>query len=140
MSEIKAALSRLEAQKEQATTLKRSLNEYNKLIRTQHDLSLPCHAFFTTNIVLDPIIGAALEYSKLKLGGNSKAWIRGCSNEIGRLARAVHPQIMTGSNTIHFIHPSLKPADRTATYLRIVANYRPQKEGPFHVRFTVGGS
>ena len=140
MSEIKATLSRLEAQRTQATTLKRSLDEYDNVIRTQNNLNLPCHAFFTANAVLDPITGAALEYPKLKLGDNAKAWIRGCSNEIGRLARGVHPQMMTGSNTIHFIHPSQKPPDRTATYLRIVANYRPQKEDPFRVRFTVGGN
>ena len=126
MSEIKTTLSRLEVQREQGTTLKRSLDEYDNLIRTQNDLNLPCHAFFTANAVLDPITGSALEYSKLKLGENAKAWIHGCSNEIGRLARGVHPQIMTGSNTIHFVHPSQKPPDRTATYLHIVANYRPQ--------------
>ena len=45
MSEIKATLSRLEAQKEQTTTLKRSLDEYDNLIRTQKDLNLHCHAF-----------------------------------------------------------------------------------------------
>ena len=63
MSEIKATLSRFEAQKEQATTQKGSLNEYNNLIRTRHDLTLSCHAFFTANNVLDPVIGATLEYS-----------------------------------------------------------------------------
>ena len=68
MSEIKATLSRLEGQKEQATTLKQSLDEYSNLIRTQHDLNLYCCAFFTANSVLDPVIGAALEYPKLKLG------------------------------------------------------------------------
>ena len=48
--------------------------------------------------------------------------------------------MMTGSNTIHFIPPSQKLADRTATYLRVVANPRPRKEDPFRVRFTVGGN
>ena len=48
--------------------------------------------------------------------------------------------MMTGSNTIHFIHPSQKLANRTATYLRIVANYRPQKKDPYRIRFTVGGN
>ena len=68
MSEIKAVLSCLETQKEQATTLKRSLDEYNTLDRTQHDLNLSCHAFLTANVVLDPFTGDALEYPKLKLG------------------------------------------------------------------------
>ena len=48
--------------------------------------------------------------------------------------------MMTGSNTIHFIHSSQKPANRTATYLRIVSSYRPQKEDPYRIRFTVGGN
>ena len=45
MSEIQAALSRLKAQIEQDTTLKCSLDEYNNLIRTQHDLTLSYHDF-----------------------------------------------------------------------------------------------
>ena len=36
-----------------------------------------------------------------------------------------------------FYSPFTKTARRTTTYLRIVANYRPQKEDPYHVRFTV---
>ena len=48
--------------------------------------------------------------------------------------------MMTGSNTIHFIHSSQKPANRTVTYLRIVSRYRPQKEDPYRIRFTVGGN
>ena len=74
------------------------------------------------------------------MGGKAKEWIRGCSKEIGRLTRGVHLRMMTGSNTIHFIHPSQKPANRTANYLRIVANYRPQKEDPYRIRFTVDGN
>ena len=88
--------------------------------------------FLPSHTVLDPIItGAAFEYPKLKLGKNAKAWIRGCSNEIGRLTPSVHPQTMTGSNIIHFIHPSQNPPDRTTTYLSIVANCRPQKNTLF---------
>ena len=45
MSEIKAILSRLEAQREQTTSLKRSLDEHDNLIRTQKYLNLPCRAF-----------------------------------------------------------------------------------------------
>ena len=81
-----------------------------------------------------------MEYSQLKLGNEAKAWIKGCSNEIGRLARGVYPQMMTGSNTIHFIHPNQKPPDRVATYLRIVSSFRPQKEDPCRIIFTVGGN
>ena len=54
-------------------------------------------------------------------------------------ARSVHPHMITGSNTVHFVHPSPKPAYRTATHLRIIANYRPQKADPYCICFTVGG-
>ena len=81
-----------------------------------------------------------MEYPQLILGDKAKNWIKGCSNESGRLARGVHPQMMICSNTIHFIHPSQKSSDRFATYLRIVASYRPQKEDPYRIRFTVGGN
>ena len=101
MSEIQAALSRLKAQIEQDTTLKCSLDEYNNLIRTQHDLTLSCHDFFTANAILDQVTGAAIEYPQLKLGESAKAWIRGCSKEIGRFARGLHSRMMSGSNTIH---------------------------------------
>ena len=48
--------------------------------------------------------------------------------------------MMTDFNTIHFVHPSQKPANQTATYLCIVANYRPQKKTPFCGQFTVDGN
>ena len=48
--------------------------------------------------------------------------------------------MLTGSNTIHFIHPSEKPISRQATYLRNVSELKPHKEGKYRVRFTVGGN
>ena len=47
---------------------------------------------------------------------------------------------ITGSITIHFIHPSDKPTNRSATYLRIVCVKKPHKEEKFRVRFTGGGN
>ena len=40
---------------------------------------------------------------------------------------------------MHFIHRFEKPKDRRATYLRVVIDYRPQKDETHRVRFTVGG-
>ena len=40
---------------------------------------------------------------------------------------------------MEFIHWSQLPAGRKATYLRVVADYRPQKADPYRVRWTVGG-
>ena len=59
---------------------------------------------------------------------------------MGRLAQGVRPHMLTGTNTIHFIHPSNKPTNRKATYLKIVAELKPHKAGKHRVRFTVGGN
>ena len=98
----------------------------------------PTHALWTTNSVVDKITGEALEYSALKLGVESKKWIQGYSNEIGRLASGVLPRMKSGSKTIHFIHPSENSSDIWATYLRIVAELKPHKAETHRVRFTVG--
>ena len=44
-----------------------------------------------------------------------------------------------GTNTCMFIARHQIPADRHATYVRIVTNYREQKADPYRVRSTVGG-
>jgi len=47
---------------------------------------------------------------------------------------------MGSTDTIHFIAQHTdKPADRTATYLRIVAALKPNKTEPKRICFTVGG-
>ena len=119
MTEVKQTLQRSIHQKELTLTLDRAIKDYIEKINKQHNLNLLPQAFFTVNSIADPTPGASLEYPQLKLGDKAENWIKGCSNETGRLARGVHPQIMIGSNTIHFIHPSQKPSDRVATYLRI---------------------
>ena len=58
--------------------------------------------------------------------------------EIGRLTDGRVGDV-TGTNTIFFKHPSELPEGRTATYLRVVADLRPQKADPYRVRWTVGG-
>ena len=63
-----------------------------------------------------------------------------CKDELGRLLNGHGPDMPTGTNTTRFIRVSEIPKDRRATYLRIVAAYRPEKEKPHRVRFTVGGN
>ena len=46
----------------------------------------------------------------------------------------------SGTNTIHFIRHTNIPADRRATYLRIIAELRPLKAETKRERFTVGGN
>lgn len=45
----------------------------------------------------------------------------------------------TGTNTIHFINHSELPVGRKPTYLRVVAEYKPNKEEKHRIRFTCGG-
>jgi hypothetical protein len=101
---------------------------------------ISAHAYWTANSVIDEATGASLEYAQLKLGADGEDWIAAAANEIGRLAQGVQPHMPTGTNTIHFIHPSDEPADRKATYLRIVSALKPLKQETRRIRFTVGGN
>ena len=85
-------------------------------------------------------MGASLEYKDLTLGSQAKKWIRSCSNKLGRLVQSVNRRILTALNTIHFVHPSENPTPRHTTYLRIVSELKPHKEGKYRARFTVGGN
>ena len=60
------------------------------------------------------------------------------ANEIGRLAQGVKPHMPKGTNTMFFIPHTALPKGRKATYLRIVAAKKPNKEEKLRIRFTVG--
>ena len=89
--------------------------------------SLPPHAFWTANAVIDPITGASLEYRHLRVGPDGEQWMKAAADEIGRLAQGVLPNMPKGTNTMHFIKHTDMPKGRSATYLRIVAAKRPNK-------------
>jgi hypothetical protein len=91
------------------------------------------------NAVIDPATGASLEYPQLLRGDDAPEWIHGTATEIGRLAQGHHPHTTSGSDTLFFIPYHDKPADRVATYLRIVAALRPHKAEAKRIRFTMGG-
>lgn len=59
------------------------------------------------------------------------------ANEIGRLIQGVCTKIPKGVNTICFIPYNKKPKNKKATYIRIVATNRPQKDEKKRVRWTV---
>ena len=46
----------------------------------------------------------------------------------------------TGTDTITWIHPHELPRNKRPTYIRVCANYRPQKSDPYRVRCTLGGN
>ena len=106
---------------------------------TAQQPTFPAHAYWTANAVVDPATGLALEYNALRLGPDSQLWIQGASNEMGRLAQGLASTALAGTNTIHFIKHTDLPTGRKATYLRVVATYKPTKKEPHRIRFTAGG-
>lgn len=48
--------------------------------------------------------------------------------------------MMNESNTIHFIHPSEKAADKNIPHLGNDSNFRQQKDDPYKGRFIIGGN
>jgi hypothetical protein len=107
----------------------------------QHErLPRPAPDIMEAHAVIDPLTGAAQEYRHLIKGPDAARWALGNDREIGRLTDGrVGGDDIKGTNTMEFIHWSQLPAGRKATYLRVVADYRPQKADPYRVRWTVGG-
>jgi hypothetical protein len=90
---------------------------------------------------MNPDTGQIAEYSELSRSSDGPQWIQSNTEEFGRLAQGLGPgsSMPTGTNTLNFIHPRDMPADRIATYLRIVCADRPEKTNPIRVRHTIGG-
>ena len=80
------------------------------------------------------------EYRHLLGGDDAKLWETANSKEIARLAQGRADNSIIGTNTLHFKHPKEIPTGRKPTYLRVVAAYRPTKDDPHRVRWTVGGN
>jgi hypothetical protein len=113
-----------------------------KLLRREAQHSLQQQA----NAVLHPTTGKAMSYKQLMKDPLTKAmWIRAMTTELARLARLAQGMdgITEGTDTIfYFSHDEIKniPTDQTVTYVRIVVDYRPQKQDPNRVRITVGSN
>ena len=91
--------------------------------------------------MLDPSTGKLLEYRDLlKNPKTCNVWYDACSKEFARLCNGRQKDNTKGTNSIRFKKPSQLPPGKKATYLRICANYRPQKSDPYRIRFTVGGN
>ena len=67
-------------------------------------------------------------------------WESGLSKEFARLASDRSKGDTPGTNTIEYIHPNQLPSDKTPTYVKLCANYRPQKADPYRVWCTLGGN
>lgn len=95
--------------------------------------------FLRANAVLDPSTGNLLEYRDLIKGPDKEKWYNACAKEFGRILNGRKSDNSKGTNTLFFKHSQELPKGCKATYLRVVANIRPQKADPYRIRFTVGG-
>ncbi|KAI2493168.1 Reverse transcriptase (RNA-dependent DNA polymerase) [Fragilaria crotonensis] len=84
----------------------------------------------------NPDTGRLAEYRELSHCSEGPLWQQSNAEEIGRLAQGYGD--VKGTNTMYFIPVTAIPADRKATYLRVVVASRP-KGKPRRVRWTVGG-
>jgi hypothetical protein len=85
----------------------------------------------------NPDTGKIAEYKELSLCSDGSYWIESNCEEIGRLFQGYKK--VEGTSTCIFIRKRDIPRHKRATYLRIVAAHRPEKENPFRVRWTCGG-
>jgi hypothetical protein len=92
------------------------------------------------NVPLDHSANAAVNipYRQLAAGPDAAHWLLANSKEMGRLAQGLDG-VLPGTDTMFFIPHSAKPADRKATYLRIVCEHNVAKPDPYRIRFTAGG-
>jgi hypothetical protein len=79
---------------------------------------------------INPDTGASAEYNELINSSAAPLWIVGNTKEIRRLL---------DTNTMRFISIKDIPKGIKPTYLRIVCAFRPEKEDPYRVRWTIGG-
>lgn len=90
-------------------------------------------------VVIDEETGEALEFRHLIEGKESDKWEAAMAKEIGRLTQGCKQHGIEGTDTMKFISYDDLPADRKATYSRIVASIRNEKADPYRVRITAGG-
>ena len=85
----------------------------------------------------NPDTGELAEYAELSKSSEGHLWQQSNIEEIARLAQGYKD--IKGTDTIHFLPFDKIPPSRKATYLRIVSAFRPEKDNPRRIRWTVGG-
>jgi hypothetical protein len=100
----------------------------------------PQYTDHVLNAVLNKNNGQLEEYRHLIKGPDKHKWLDACSKEFARLTNGRQSDNTPGTNTIEWMHPKDLPSNKTPTYMRVCANYRPQKSDPYRVRCTVGGN
>ena len=92
----------------------------------------------------NPDTGKMAKYRELVKSTAGERWQLAMNKELGRLFQGYTCQpdpthSVDGTNTCKFIRKKDIPVGRTATYVRIVADFREQKANPYRVHCTVGG-
>jgi len=78
------------------------------------------------------------QYFELSRFSRGHLWVETCEDEFGRLMNGNGEKMKTGTKTMKSIRVRDIPRGRFATYLRIVAAFRPEKENPRQIQFTAG--
>ena len=86
---------------------------------------------------VNPDTGKIAEFRELSQCSEGALWQASNAEEIGRLTQGFGTQ--KGTDTMFFIAYKDIPKGRKATYLRVVAAFRPEKANPRRIRWTVGG-
>jgi hypothetical protein len=89
--------------------------------------------------------GRPAKYKDLSTSSQGPRWKLGMSKEFGRLFQGYESPTgehnTKGTDTCAFIKKQAVPKDnKKATYIRIVSEYREQKEDPYRIRMTVDGN
>jgi len=92
------------------------------------------------NAVLNADTDKMKECRHLIKGPQAHKWQAANTKEIARPVQGRADGSVEGTNTLFFKHPHAIPKAKKATYLRVVAAYRPTKEDPHRIRWTVGGN
>ena len=86
---------------------------------------------------VNPDTGKIAEFCELSQCSEGALWQASNAEEVGRLTQGFGTQ--KGTDTMFFIAYKDIPKGRKATYLRVVAAFRPEKANPRRIRWTVGG-
>lgn len=92
------------------------------------------------NAVLNPSTGQLEQYKQLIQGKDFKLWTNGMSKEMARLTQGRSQNDVPYHNVMTWMHPNQLPKGLKATYMRVCANFWPQKSDPYPIRCTMGGN
>jgi hypothetical protein len=86
---------------------------------------------------VNPETSKIAEYKDLSQSSEGPLWQASNAEEIGLLTQGFGS--VKGANTMFFIPHTSIPKNKKATYLHVVATFRPEKTNPRQIRWTVGG-